>query len=135
MTWDTVAVRLLSIAIVGLLVGQYVNRAGGAWHIRCGISAALVNALLLIATLYRGYVQYDLPHGALYPVHLVLGILFFIVCGIACFTGYCLTSDTFEDHTQASYVVLHSVHRWSARGAVVLCIASLVVGIISFLRL
>ncbi len=118
-------IRALSLALVALFAYQLANRKGSPRHVAAGIAAGACAALVLGAVLYRGYVQYDEPHGALYPVHLALTGLFLPSFGTAVWSGIALRRNA------TGWRHLPRVHGIAALSAAVLLVALLAAGVLS----
>ncbi len=114
-------VRTTSFVAFVIIVFQLLNAKGGYWHVLLGYLGALDTLVLFASVAYRGIAQWGQPHGALYPVHLALGTLFFISYGFAVYYGIRSRGDLFA-------VRNHRIFAWAA--ALFVC-SSLAAGITS----
>lgn len=128
---DNYAVRFLSVAIVAFFLCQLLNKKGSTFHIRTGMLAGVCGFFTLVAVLVRGYIRYDEPHGSLYPVHIALSVLFFVLLAMVIITGIAIWIIRRKgDDVSLTLVRLHGT---SARASAVLLAISLVAGFASLL--
>ncbi len=116
-------VRVASGLALVTILAQLFNEKGGRAHVNLGLLGLANVAVLFVAVMYRGYIQWGQPHGALYPVHVGLGLLFFVAYAYTVYFGL-------KARHAPRMMQKHRTYAWLS---VLLVLLSLGAGIASFM--
>lgn len=119
LVWSMSALLVVLLAVLAL------SAKGQRAHALAGTGAGVATAVLLAAVIFRGYFQYGQQHGDLYPLHLLLGSLFFAAVFLAVGSGLAMWFRI------GRRLMLYRIHSVSAYACAILLLVALGIGIAS----